>query len=113
MNKVFYCREVDTTHFIRFFDNGTVVTACVSDFWLNPINDLWSHVSKWLTCDYEGSRGKYSIFGIHTSFFTQNERGTVVYRGVFNEDKTEITVNSHSHVNDHVDLASYKLLELN
>ncbi|HHK8569625.1 TPA: hypothetical protein ACQYC4_000428 [Vibrio parahaemolyticus] len=111
MNKVFYYREVDTTKFIRFFDNGTVVTASVSDFWLNPINDLWSNVSQWLTCDYEHSKGKYSIFGVHTSFFTQSESGTLVYRGVFNEDMTEIGVNSHSHINDIVDYASYVLLD--
>ena len=113
MNKVFYYREVNTTNFIRFFDNGTVVDVSVSDFWLKPISDSWSHVSKWLTCDYDGSKGMYSIFGTHTSFFTQSERGVVVYQGVFNENKTEITVNSHSHINDHVGLTSYKLLELN
>ena len=90
---VYYCKESDYTSYIRFYDDGIVITVSSTG--------AIAQIKRWFNKDNDNiSIGKFNIISDKISFSSTNSDGTVDYNGQILNDK--LLLNIYSHINGYV-----------
>ena len=90
---VYYSEKSGYTSYIRFYNDGTVMTISSSDT-ITVIKDV---LTKEQNIDYAISKGEFKITRDRILFSTESKNGTIDYDGqVF---KNRLLLNVHSNIN--------------
>jgi hypothetical protein len=96
----------DHWHYLRFYDDGTVITVSSTG---DP-----AVIAGWFKKENVESKslphGRYEIEGGRLAFSSTSAHGRVDYEGVFQGDT--LTLNVYSHINDHRGTRRYSFVQL-
>ena len=88
-NGIYYAQLNHLTMYLRFFDDGRVISANVPG--------KYTEINRWFNIRYNESVGKYSFAGKDIVFKIESEDGSVEYKG--RTGGKDLTVDIHSLIN--------------
>jgi hypothetical protein len=95
-------RQDDYWRYLRFYDNGTVISASV-------VSDNLPKIANWF--DGHNNRGSFTLSGRELSFSVESQEGVVDYIG--DVRGTKMILRSHSHINGNRGVIEYRFREIN
>lgn len=104
-DNLFFCKVENSTQFIRFYSDGTVIGVTIETTVIN-IEKILLWFNKENFNNVFISKGTYYFEGNKLKFELVSSTGKVLYEGYFKDDNT-ISFSSHSLVNDYKSVSIY------